>query len=135
MAEGDFPDTEAGIVALLKNYSQVTNIVGTSVLFGVPRNNPSFPLIVVRRLTGGEDTSDAPLDQAVLNIDCWGRSKLEASNLVNAVRSVFFGVRSPVEIAGVRIYVATVDSVVWQPDPEDDRPRYVLTTRVTSAAV
>jgi hypothetical protein len=34
-------------------------------------------MIVVQRIGGGNDASDAPVDDALVQIDCWG--KLEAS--------------------------------------------------------
>lgn len=128
-----FPDTEAGVVQFLKDDTPTAALVGTRVMYGVPRKSPTFPLIVVRRLSGGDDGSEAPIDQAVVAIDCWGRSKLEATNVTNAVRAALHDLRFATVKDGVTLHGAIVDGMTWLPDPEDDRPRYTLSVRVTAS--
>lgn len=136
------PDVEGGVRTFLRANAGVSAIVGTHVFFGVPRKatEDTFPLVIVQRVGGGDDPSEVPIDVALVQIDCWGGiddsgngKKAEAASLLNAVRNAFFAIRgrtalSPtVDAAGI-----TVQSVVWLPDPANDRPRYSVTAEVTA---
>lgn len=137
------PDVEGGVRTFLRAQAGVTAIVGQRVFFGIPKNadENTFPLVVVSRVGGGDDPEgEAPVDNALMQIDCWGGidtsgngKKAQAVALVNAVRDALFAVRgrtalsSTVDAAGI-----VVQSVVWLPDPSNDRPRYSLTAEVTA---
>jgi len=134
MAEGALPDVEAGLVSFLLAQASITTLVSTRVFFGVPRNSPTLPLIVVQRVGGGDDVSEAAIDNAVVTLHCWGRSKLEALTVTNTVRTSLRSIRRVTVHNGVALYgIPIIDSVVWSPDPQDDTPRYILTARVTAA--
>lgn len=134
MAEGDFPDTEAAMKAFLKADAGVAALVGTRVFFGSPKQGATLPCIVLTRIGGGDDGSEAAIDQAVLNFSCWGRSKEEAFDVANAVRKAQRSIRRRTLASGVDLHGAIVDTVLWSPDPQDDTPRYIVTTRVTATA-
>lgn len=134
MSEGDFPDTEDAMKAYLKADSGVAALVGSRVFFGSPKQGATLPYIVVSRVGGGDDVSEAPVDNAVLNASCWGRSKEEAFNVMNAVRRALHSIRRRTLASGVDLHGAIVDTVLWSPDPQDDTPRYIVTTRVTATA-
>lgn len=133
------PDVEGDIVALLKADTGVIAICGQRTFFGIPKaaTDASWPLNVVRRIGGGDDPSDAPVDIALIQVDCWGRLgasgnglKAECTAQVNAVRSALRSVTGSTDgsdVAGI-----TVESVIWSPDPSNDRPRYVVTAVVTA---
>lgn len=134
MAEGDFPDTEAGMKAFLKADAGVSAIVGSRVFFGSPKQGATLPYIAFARIGGGDDASEAPIDNAVLNLSCWGRSKEEAFSVANAARKALHNIRRRTLASGVDLHGAIVDTVLWSPDPQDDTPRYIVTTRVTATA-
>jgi hypothetical protein len=136
MAEGDWPDIEKGLRAYLRADPDVTALVNSRVFFGVPRKDPIFPLITVSRIGGGEDRSEADVDVAVYSVSCWGNSsKQEALDVANAVRKALRKIRGRTALApGVIAFGATVDTVLWRPDPADDRPRYIVTGQVTAIA-
>ena len=134
MAEGDFPDTEDAMKAYLKADSGVSAIVGSRVFFGSPKQGATLPYVVLARIGGGDDGSEAPIDNAVLNLSCWGRSKEEAFNTANAVRKALRTIRRRTLASGVNLHGAIVDTLLWSPDPQDDTPRYIVTTRVTATA-
>lgn len=135
MAEGDFPDVEAGVRAYLRADVDVSAAVNARVFFGVPKNNPTFPLVTLARVGGGQDASEVPVDLAVVNINCWGNStKDDAAIVMNAVRRALNKLRRRTLVSGVALHGAQVDTVIWSPDPEDARPRYIVTARVTASA-
>lgn len=130
-----WPDVEGALRAYLRADAGVAAIVGARVFFGVPRGatEATFPLITVQRVGGGADTSEAPLDIALVQIDCWGvldasgnGDKAGATALLNTVRSACSHVTDPT-IRGIN-----VQTVIWLPDPDTDRPRYSVTAEVAA---
>ena len=139
-----YPDVEGGVRTWLRAQSTITALVGQRVFFGGPKGatEADFPMIVVQRIGGGNDMSDAPVDDALVQIDCWGKLdasgnglKAGATALVNTVRSALDDIRTRTQLApGVDAFGINVDSVIWAPDPSNDRPRYIVTAEVTAIA-
>lgn len=136
------PDVEGALRIFLRANAGVAAIVGQRVFFGVPKNavEATFPLVTVQRVGGGDDEGEAPIDLALVQIDAWGGldasgngKKSEAAALMSAIRNALFAIRartalsSTVDAAGI-----SVQSVVWLPDPDNDRPRYSVTAEVTA---
>lgn len=134
--EDDLPDVEAGVRQYLRTDVDVQAQVSQRVFFGVPRESPTFPLITVLRAGGGDDPSEAPIDNAVLTINCWGStSKAQAWAVAMSVRRALRKIRAKTLLtSGVYAHGAVVDGVIWAPDPADDRPRYIVTALVTATA-
>lgn len=146
MAEDDFPDVEGGIRDYLRGHASVSALVGTRVFFGIPAT-PTFPLVVVQRVGGADDPSEAAIDQAVIQIDCWGRlyadsdpthvggDKAGCDAIRRAVRKALRDIRTATALnASVVAYGARVESDPFRPDPDSDRPRYAITASVTARA-
>lgn len=133
------PDVEGAVVALLRAFPAVASITGARTFFGIPKGatEATFPLNVVQRVGGGDDPGEAPVDLALIQIDCWGRIgasgnglKAECTAQTNAVRSALRSITGSTDgsdVAGI-----TVQSVIWLPDPSNDRPRYVVTAEATA---
>lgn len=137
-----WPDPEGLVQTALKADTAVTALVGNRVFFGIPKRNVegTFPLIVVGRVGGGQDASEAPLDVPMLQIDCWGSLdakgnglKRDCLTLVNTVRSSLEAMGTVTTIAGHQLGV-NVESVLWLPDPDNGRPRYTVTAEVAVIA-
>lgn len=139
-----WPDPEGAVRTRLRADAGVTAIVGQRVFFGIPKDadESTFPLVVVSRVGGGQDGSDAPVDVALLQVDCWGSidasgngRKAEAQALVNSARAALeaMGIDQPI-VAGTQLHGANVESVLWLPDPDNARPRYALTAEVTAVS-
>ena len=136
------PDVEGAMRTWLRAQSGIQAVVAQRVFFGIPRNatESDFPMITVARVGGGDDQGDVPVDRALMQISCWGSIdtngnplKSTATAVVNAVRSAVRGVRGKTELtASVDAFGINVESVVWLPDPNNDRPRYVVTVDVTA---
>ena len=135
----DWPDVEGGLRTWLRADAALVALVGNRVFFGVPRGavDATFPLVTVQRIGGGQDPSEAPVDLALMQFECWGTAadkggKAVAWAVVNALRSRLETMRDRTTLAtGIDAFGAEVVSVVWAPDPADDRPRYTLTVEVT----
>lgn len=141
-----FPDVEGGVRAFLRANTGVAALVGQRVFFGVP-DSPTWPLVTVQRVGGGDDLSEAPIDLALVQLDCWGRlysdtnpdsthgDKAQARAVANAVRAAVHEIRSDGTVyAGCVLYGASVNSDLFVPDPDNDRPRYSLLTSWSARA-
>jgi len=140
-----WPDVEGGLRAYLRADAGVSAIVGTRVFFGVPRRGAYFPLVAIQRIGGADDPSEAPIDRALMQVDCWGAfadenahvrpNKAGAFVLAAAVRDALSAIRGATDIGeDVIAYGANVIGVAWLP-AEDDRPRYSLTVDLTARAL
>lgn len=138
----NWPDPEGLTRDALKADSGVSAIVGNRVFFGIPKRagEATYPMITVFRVGGGQDSSEVPLDDALVQVDCWGSFdaqgnglKAQCTALVNAVRSSLEAMGTVTRIAGVELGV-NVESVLWLPDPDNARPRYSITAEVAAIA-
>lgn len=135
------PDLEGGLRTWLRAQAALSAIVGQRVFFGIPKKatETTFPLLVVSRVGGALDPSEAPVDRPLLQIDVWGSldasgngKKAETTALVNTLRSLLAAVRGRTALsADVDAFGFDEQSCVWLPDPDNDRPRYALTVEVT----
>lgn len=134
-----WPDVEGAVRDHLRNDPTVAGLVGQRVFFGVPLDangnvTSQLPLVTVQRVGGGDDDSEAPVDQALIQIDCWAasRNKAQAHQVASAVRTALTEIRT-VPVGSTVLHGATVESVIWAPDPKD-HPRYSLTALVSATA-
>jgi len=134
-----WPDVEGAVRDHLRADVGVSALVGQRVFFGVPLAADGtvaaqMPCVTVRRVGGGDDPSDAPVDQALIQIDCWAssRNKASAAAVMAAVRNALTEIRTAV-VGSTVLYGAVVESVIWAPDPAD-LPRYAVTALVTARA-
>ena len=136
-----FPDTEGALRTWLRSQTSITALVGQRVFFGVPKRatETTVPLLTVQLVSTIPETSDAPLDRALIQIDCWGSidtsgngQKATATSLVNTVRALLHSITQPTPMGTVTVFGCNVESVTWLPDPANDRPRYSLTAEVSA---
>jgi len=142
VSDDNFPDVEGAVRDWLKAKTAIATIVATRVFFGIPKGavETSYPLVTVARVGGGDSGSDAPDDNALVQIDCWGSlsangfgDKAGCRTLANKVRAACKAVTgSQTLVAGVDAGGMTVVSDIWLPDPANDRPRYALTVEVAA---
>lgn len=128
-------DIEGAIRTHLRADAGVSALVGQRVHFGVP-TSPTWPLVTIRRVGGGDDPGEAPVDLPLVQIDCWGaeRNKSQARAVADAVRAWARSIRRATDLdTEVTAYGVTVESDLFAPDPTD-RPRYSLTCQVMSRA-
>lgn len=130
-----WPDTEGALKTFLAADTAIAALVGSRVFFGMPTNvtDADFPMVTLQRVGGGEAAGDAPVDEALVQIDCWGavRDKASAWTLCSAVRDRLTQ-RGDVALNGTVRAGLVVDSVIWLPDPDNARARYSVTAEVTA---
>lgn len=132
-------DVEGAVRDYLRN--QDIDDLGARVYFGVPTGSATYPLATVQRVGGGDDVSEAPIDQALIQIDVWGRidnaghtDKAQARAVADGVREALRDIRGATELTDTCIaYGAAVEADLWAPDPTD-RGRYSITALVTARA-
>lgn len=139
MATKTFADVEGGLRTWLRTQSDITAQVSTRVFFGIPRDNAgtattSFPLITLQRVGGSPQAGEAPLDDALIQLDCWaqGQNKAQAWAAAKAVIETLESLDNVTLAAGIYAYGASVESVIFSPDPVDSRARYSITALVTT---
>lgn len=133
----------ADVEGAVRDHLRAQNIsnLGTRVFFGVPDGSPTYPLATVQRVGGGDDPGEAPIDQALLQVDVWGRldpaghtDKAQARAVADDVRAAFHAIRGATALtATVTAYGAAVEADLWAPDPAG-RGRYSITVLVTARA-
>lgn len=134
-----YPDVEGGCRTWLRTLPAVTSVVDQRVWFAVPddADEDDYPLVLVQRVGGGDDPSEAVVDQCMLQLTVVGerRGKAAAASLALAIRGQFKAIRGPVAWGtGVTCWRATVESMIPTIDPGDSRPRYNLTVAVTAVS-
>lgn len=132
-----FADVEGGVRAWARANSSITAAVSTRTFFGFP-DGGQLPLLTLARVGGAPEPGEAPLDTARISFHCWGRTKQEAAAVAAALKSAAQSLRAGIPMgADLIAYGASVVLDLWQPDPANDRPRYVVdvvfTVRATSA--
>lgn len=130
-----FPDTEGAVRTWLKTKTEITSKVGTRVFFGYPEGTPATPLIVLARVGGAPQRSEAPVDVALLQFDCWGtgRNKAQATDVMLALVGVLESMQAGVTLdSTTRGFGSAVESSPWLPEPTSDQARYVVTAVVTA---
>lgn len=131
-------DVEGAVRDHLRADAGVAALVGARVFFGIPKTAPagSWPLVVVQRVGGGQDGSDAPVDVALVQVDCWGTLDGSGNGVKSVATALVNTVRAALETVGTDqaavLRGAVVQSVLWLPDPDNDRPRYAVTAEVTA---
>lgn len=120
----------------LRANAGVTALVGNRVFFGLPARC-AFPAVVVRRVAGGQDPGEAPIDRPLLQIDCWGKpgNKANAHATAAAVRDALTAIHGRTTQGSTVLFGAQVIGAVFSPDPETDQPRYSLSVDLTARAV
>jgi hypothetical protein len=131
------PDIEAMLSTYLRNQSEVTDLVGQNVYTVMPSEpTTKFPLIVLTRIAG-QPLFPRPLlvDQARIQVDCWGGPKKLAWQMAATCMAVLADRVIGTQAGGV---VAATDfgALIDQPDTEFDppQPRWLFDVTITARA-
>lgn len=131
-----FADVEGGLRAWLRGQPSITALVDQHVWFGIPAN-AQFPLITIAQVGGGPGVGEAPITDALIQLDCWGagQNKGQAAAVMTAVLGALDSLHCGAEMGGEVIAMgSTVESVIWLPDPQSNQARYVVTALVSAKA-
>lgn len=136
------PDVEGALRTWLRTRTALTALVGQRVFFGVPKaaREDTFPLVTVQLVGTRPETSEAPIVHHLIQFDVWGSiddsgngRKAEALTVVNTLWAQLRDINAETALtASVVAYGLNVESLVWNPDPDNDRPRYTLTAEISA---
>ena len=137
----DWPDVEGALRTYLRLNTDIQSVVGSRVFFGVPRNSENaFPCIMLTRIGGGQQGGDAPMDQPMIQFDCYaktaeeGGGRLQATQVAQALRKALSTIRGRTRLDANTVgWDPRVTGQVFSPLPGDDRPRILLTCVMTAA--
>ena len=118
-----FPDAEAGAKAWLG--AHLTTCSGR-VFYGMPDGTPTFPLTTVELVSGGPDDDEAPTEQPRLSFSCWGKTKLEASEVKRELVGLLHGLRSTQLDDTTFCYEVLFIATQFLKDPDSKLRRYVV---------
>ncbi len=125
----DVVDIEATLVAYLKADAAVAALVGTRVSTELPAGFTAEARVRLFRV-GGAPSPDDPagyLDRPSVQFDCYGATREQAWDVAAATLRAALeapaATHTGVVITGTRRTLGPT----WQPDPDTDIPRYLLT--------
>lgn len=114
----------------LRDWLRTLDIPGVGSRVYLRANQVNEACLTVWRVTGGDDSSTAPLDVVLIQVDVWGpeRSRPAARAIANHVRSHLRSM--PATVGSTRVHAPPeVLDDRYLPDPADERPRYAITAR------
>jgi hypothetical protein len=121
------PDCERLVSRFLREHLDVAALVGERVYTAFPAQEGDEPLVLVQR-TGGFPPFSQPLvlDEALLQLDCYGGPKALAHELAATVRAALCELEGAVRAEG-SVTGVTFGALRWLPDPtwKPPRPRYI----------
>ena len=127
------PDLEA-VASVALRTAAISGLAG--VHSSIPAKNPSYPMIIVKRL-GGTPVVREYLDRARIQVDVWGGvrkdgspiSKSEIHDIAQSARVVLLEMEGQSIHEPVDVFVSAVEDalgIAWSPDPTSGRDRYVF---------
>lgn len=133
-----WPDIEGALRTWLRNDADIQAVVGQRVFFGVPRNSANaFPCIMLTRIGGGQNASEVPLDNPLVQFDIYGQKTSEGggrqqvTNIALELRKVLLKIRGRTRLnSTVSAFDVRVTSQVYSPLPADDRPRAIVVVTI-----
>jgi hypothetical protein len=124
-------DSEATARDWARAETHINAQVGTSAFFSQPIAFPKTPKnawIVMTLVSETFQVGDLGLQLALVQFDCWGKTKATAATVALAVqtagRQLSFG--QPVTVGTAVIAWADATQKRWFPDPTLNTPRYVV---------
>jgi hypothetical protein len=124
-----YPDAEGAIRAWARAHAVLRTKFGNParIYFGAPDGDPILPLLTLSRVGGAPVDGDYPVDLPLIGFHVWGNSKAQAADAAMALVNAINGLRDST-LAGTDAVLCdgTVTLLVWSPDPDNDRPRYLV---------
>lgn len=127
---GTLVDLEALVVAHLLDDAAVAAIAGDNVLTELDANF-AMPTLQVTRFPGVfTDPDTARLERGRIQVQAWADTKEEAYDLAAAAAVSLKALPDVAHALGVITAAQWEQGPWWNPDPEQDQPRYMMTLAV-----
>lgn len=133
------PDIETLLSTYLRNQPEVTGIVGQNIYTVMPlepKKNALFPLIVLTRIAGAPPfPRPLILDQARIQVDCWGGPKKLAWQMAATCMAVLSERVLGTQTGGI-VAASEFGALIDQPDASFDppQPRWLFDVTLTVKA-
>lgn len=111
------PDVELITTSFLREHEAVTD-VEADVSTELP-NPIRFPYITLQRM-GGIPVEPIWLDEAHVQVSCWGATRQQAADLAARCRAALFDMRGYRDDAGYVTGVSDLTGLMWVPDTSQD---------------
>jgi hypothetical protein len=131
----------ADVETLMKEWTATTGVAplvartgGFNIYLAMPASSP-MPAVVIDRVGGGPSPrSDLPQEVSRISFACWGNSRAQAGEIA---RMLVGELETLARTGGwiqddVLLAAGEVLSVIWLPDPDSDKPRYIVDALVTT---
>lgn len=112
---------DAAAIALLRTLPTVTARTGARISTDYLPGTASIRVALV----GGPDAQQETW-RAHVQAECWAVDQITAGQLADAVRTAWPSVRGAVDATTWCAGGWVESNPVWMPDPDSDRPRYML---------
>lgn len=127
-------DVEGALRTWLRTQTDLTALVSQRIFLGIPKDTVLYPFVTLSRVGGGDDGSDNPMDLPVVSFQVWASNRTSAELTTRTLRGVLRELRSTLIDTGVRCsHIATQS--FFQPDPESNKPRYIVSAQLAVIAV
>lgn len=114
----------------LRSHPPLDALVDGRVYAGGLPKDTALPAVSILRVGGAPDAY-SPLDELLIQFDCWADSGPASEQLVSVLCAELISAASGTLLAdGVRLAGVEPVDVRWLPD-DSDTPRHVVTARVT----
>lgn len=137
----DWPDIEGALRTWLRQDPGLAALIGNRVFFGIPRNSEgAYPCIMITRIGGGQQSSEVPLDNALIQFDVYGEKadklgggRKSTTMVALALRKALSRIRGETRLdEEVVAYDPRITSQIFSPLPGDDRPRIMIVAIIPS---
>lgn len=127
-----YPDVAGDFRSWLRTHPYLTDLQAARVFFRIP-GVPNFPLTQMSLLDDTNQDGQAPIVNAMIGLTVWGGSYADVTNIANGIKAACHEMNPGTAIGTSTIglnaeLIGSVDS----PDPDDGRPRKVLTVSLTA---
>lgn len=124
-------DIEGGWKAWLRARAGFTTVFGNRAFLRADAK-AAYPQLVITRIGGGDDTSEANIETALVQFDVWGElnDRHGCHQAKSAVRTELRSICGGTTLLNAGCAVLGLPRVLddrFLPDPSTNRPRYVLT--------
>lgn len=122
-----YPDVAGDFRSWLRTHEYLTDLQGARVFFRIP-DTPAYPLTQLSMLNDPNQDGDMPIVNALIGLTVWGGSYAEVTDIANGIKAACHQMNPDTVIGATTIGLnAEVIGSVDSPDPDDGRPRKVMT--------
>jgi hypothetical protein len=109
------PDAELAVIQYLRSRSEVTNLVPGERITTTLAPNPTYPVVLVKRI-GGNATAWQRIDEPALQIEVVGGTRYQCQALARTVRACILAIRNDQVSEATLVSGFEEVGIQWIPD-------------------